>query len=191
MVVLKEIGSQVGNQIIYLAHKPKEVIRGELYRSGQLPPDKFYDFCENNGIKSVFNLRGENPGKKWFEEEREICENLKIDLYNIKFSSKLNLKNEEDREKIVEFLSLSDHCRDRKLFHCEGGVHRTGVATSFYLLRRGYPLEEAEKQISIKYGYLRRKRPDLSEFLKSLKKGELAIQELVKISEHMDTANVI
>jgi|GEM_PF-6824943 len=179
MVLLKEIG----NKILYLAHRPKEVIPGELYRSGQLPPEEFIYFCGETGINSVINLRGENPGKRWFEREREACDNLlQIDLYNLGFSSRLDVKNEEDRKRLREFLSISDNCSKPVLFHCEGGIHRTGLACALYLLRKGYPMEEAEKQVSVKYGYLRRERPNLPEFLDITTERELDADMILNAS---------
>ena len=46
-----------------------EVIPGEMYRSAQLSDGELTMYVKKYNIKSVINLRGENPTKDWYNNE--------------------------------------------------------------------------------------------------------------------------
>jgi protein tyrosine/serine phosphatase len=41
------------------------VIKGELYRSGQISPQQLKVYVAEYGIKTIVNLRGDNHGDDW------------------------------------------------------------------------------------------------------------------------------
>jgi len=42
---------------------------GRFFRSGQMNKIELEAFVKLNGIKTIINLQGKRPGKKWFEDE--------------------------------------------------------------------------------------------------------------------------
>lgn len=181
----------LNDYLMYFIRKPKEVIPGEMYRSGQLSKDGLNSFCREYGIKTVFNLRGEHPGKEWFEGEKEACDSLGIKLYNIKLSVKYSPENEEHRKKISEYIKLSEECEKPLLTHCDGGADRTGLACALYLLKSGAELKEAKKQMSIRHGHMRFMHRNLQGFLEALRDGRLEGSEILGLPEGMEMKDVI
>ena len=46
-----------------------EVVPGQFYRSAQLSGERLGAEIDRYGIKTVINLRGENPDKGWYVDE--------------------------------------------------------------------------------------------------------------------------
>src|ERR1700690_4116292 len=49
-----------------------EVEPGQLYRSGQLSGFFMNEVIDRYGIRTIINLRGQNPGKDWYRDEMAI-----------------------------------------------------------------------------------------------------------------------
>ena len=64
-----------------------EVAKGTVYRSAQLNPTELGEKAAALGIKSVLNLRGENQGKGWYDEEVSFCESKGIRHYDAPISA--------------------------------------------------------------------------------------------------------
>jgi len=90
-----------------------------------------------SNIKTVVNLRGENPGQSWYEAEKKLCEQLGIKFVSIRFSSRAS------KERIEELLSVFDSAQYPMYIHCQAGRDRAGLASVIYLVDRGKPVNEA------------------------------------------------
>src|SRR5438128_6914764 len=49
------------------------VIPGCVYRSGQLSSESLAERADREGICSVINLRGANPGQTWYNQECAVA----------------------------------------------------------------------------------------------------------------------
>lgn len=67
------LGSYLG--YLQLSGNFAPVIAGEVYRSAQPSPADIREYAARNGIRSIINLRGENVGKAWYDEEIAVSRN--------------------------------------------------------------------------------------------------------------------
>jgi len=141
---------------------------GALYRSAQLKPSRLRKYIQKFGIKSVINLRGVNEKTKWWQAEKAILEKLNVHYYNIPFSA----SHFSSKENLHKLLYLYKYAPKPILIHCRDGADRSGEAAALWVLeQQGKRKKDALKHLSIKYGYLRFRRPE-KYFLISIWQGE-------------------
>lgn len=68
-------GWAIGLQLVGNVHVVED---GVLYRSAQLNEGKLSDVISTYGIKSVINLRGENRGLQWYDDEIKVSRALGV-----------------------------------------------------------------------------------------------------------------
>lgn len=146
-----------------------EVVPGKFYRSAEMDSVELKEVLEKYRIKTVIDLR--LGMKKSGEEEREL-----VNLEGAKF---FHVAMQGSRippiSKIEELLKVYDNAETPILVHCSSGTHRSGVASSIWLLdKENSSAEEAMKQLSSKYGFFRWERD-----LKSFWQGQLTIDNLI------------
>jgi protein tyrosine/serine phosphatase len=126
------------------------ITQGEAYRSAQLDIDEFEYYVKKHNIRSIINLRGENPRKQWYREEITFCDANNIKHYDISLSSS-KAPSEEDVRRLVEIF----HTAPRPvLIHCLAGADRSGlVAAMWKVIVDKEPKSEAEKQLSLFFGH--------------------------------------
>ena len=127
------------------------ITEGEAYRSAQLDMDEFEYYIRKHNIRSIVNLRGENPEKPWYKEEIKFCDENNIKHYDISLSSD-KAPNREDVRKLMEIF----HTAPRPvLIHCLAGADRSGlVAAMWKVIVDKEPKKEAENQLSLFFGHL-------------------------------------
>ena len=141
---------------------------GALYRSAQLKPSRLRKYIQKFGIKSVINLRGVNENTKWWQAEKAILEKLNVHYYNIPFSA----SHFSSKKNLHKLLYLYKYAPKPILIHCRDGADRSGEAAALWVLeQQGKRKKDALKHLSIKYGYLRFRRPE-KYFLISIWQGE-------------------
>ncbi|MBD3775255.1 MAG: tyrosine-protein phosphatase [Betaproteobacteria bacterium] len=129
----------------------QEVLPGEYYRSAQVTPGRLAEYQEAVGIRSVVNLRGQNRGSSWYDEELKASERLGIAHFDFRMSASRPFS----KEQALELLALLRSVPKPVLIHCQGGADRSGLASALYLAaitRADEPV--AERQISIRYGHI-------------------------------------
>jgi len=95
-----------------------------------------------HGIKTVVNLRGENEGKTWFEEERRGVEAIGANWVHIRTSG----SEAPDDETVQRFFEVVENPENWPVFiHCQSGFHRTGLMGALY--RRQYQQWDADRAI--------------------------------------------
>ncbi len=128
-----------------------EVYKGELYRSAQFEPGDITRYAKKYGIRSVLNLRGENTGRDWYNEEVAESKADGITHINFRMSAHTEL-NQQEAENLIKVM------RDAPkplLIHCQAGSDRTGLASALYVAAIKKDGEEAaEWQLSVVYGHL-------------------------------------
>ena len=136
---------------LHLSGNFHTIIEGAVYRSGQPSPDRLTAYINQHGIRSVINLRGESPGRGWYDEELAVAKDNGVKHYSFKMSARKRL----DQDRARELIELMAKAEKPVLIHCQGGADRTGLAAALYLAaiaKTGE--EEAEDQISFRYGHV-------------------------------------
>ena len=132
------------------------VQKDALYRCKQLPAYRLKKYVKKNNIKTIINLRGKNKDKKWWQEEKQLTQELGLNYHNIPMNSRRLSK----RNELVELLYLYKIAPKPILIHCLGGIDRTGEAAALWVLEmQKKPKKYAFKHLSWRYGYLRFRKP--------------------------------
>ena len=124
---------------------------GEAYRSAQLNRDKLGYYIRRYNIRSILNLRGENPDSDWYREELTVSVGNRIKHYDIALSSTKG----PDENEIKQLMEVFKNAPRPILIHCKAGADRSGlVAAMWKVVIDQEPKSQAEKQLSIFYGHL-------------------------------------
>jgi protein tyrosine/serine phosphatase len=142
-------GAYVG--ILILSGNFHEVLPGQLYRSAQLSGERLGEEIDRYGIKTVINLRGENPGKDWYDDEVRATADHGATHVDFGMSARRDLTP----EKMQRLLALLKSAEQPILVHCMSGADRTGLASVIFLQQvAGIDEEEAEWQLSPLFGHI-------------------------------------
>lgn len=134
-------------RLIYLNQHP---LGANAWRSAQPAPHQIRALARR-GIRTIVNLRGERLcGSYWLE--REACRRYGIKLVNFQVRSRAA----PTREEIKAARDLFDRVEYPILLHCKSGADRAGLMAVLYrFLKEGVPLEEAKRELSLRYGHIR------------------------------------
>jgi protein tyrosine/serine phosphatase len=127
------------------------VVRGELYRSGQITPQQLDEYTTKYGIKTIINLRGSNPGNTWYDAE--TAESRKLHIDHVDFG--LSARREVTEQQAADLIALLRSAQKPILIHCKAGADRSGFVSALYLaaIKKWRP-ELAEGQLSIRFGHV-------------------------------------
>ncbi|WP_025659063.1 dual specificity protein phosphatase family protein [Rhizobium sp. IBUN] len=124
------------------------VIDGEVYRSSQPSPEALAGFSKRYGIKTIINLRGNNPVRS---AEVEQAKTLGIEHIDFPMSAYKELSP----ERAMKLIQVMKDAPKPLLIHCNSGADRTGLASALYLAGVDKTSQGvAEKQMSIFYGHI-------------------------------------
>ena len=123
----------------------RTVEKGVFYGSRQMGGQALESTIRKRGIRTVINLRGENPDSDWYNEEAETCARLGTTLVNLGWSQ----GSLPEPASLARFVQVVETGEGPFLAHCAGGTHRTGVAAAVYLLLKGASVETARKQFRV------------------------------------------
>lgn len=127
------------------------VTPGRIYRSGQMSAGTLGRTVHTRHIKSVLNLRGDNPKERWYRAERSATLDSGATQIDVHMASDLWLSRTEART----LVKILDSCEYPLLIHCEWGAERTGLVSAVAtLLRSGSSLADARRQFSLYYLFL-------------------------------------
>ncbi len=147
--VIALFGAYVG--ILILSGNFHEVLPGQFYRSAQLSGERLGKEIDRYGIKTVINLRGENVGKGWYDDEIRATAAHGATHVDFRMSARRDLTP----EKTQQLLTLLKTAEQPILVHCMSGADRTGLASVIFLQQvAGIDEEEAEWQLSPLYGHI-------------------------------------
>jgi len=134
-----------------------EVVPGRFFRSAEMNPSDLSKTIKEHGIKTVIDLRleiADNDAEQGITE-KEVVEKAGGSYLHIPFSS----ARANQKEQLEQLLDAFDSVKTPILVHCSSGTHRSGVASAIWLIEKeGAPIEQAENQISAKYGYFQLER---------------------------------
>jgi protein tyrosine phosphatase (PTP) superfamily phosphohydrolase (DUF442 family) len=124
---------------------------GKLIRTAQPTEGDLRRAMEDDGIKTIVNLRGHNAGKSWYDMEYAFAQEHGLDHYSVRLS-KGRLPTEEQLGDLLEIFETAER---PMLMHCQSGSDRTGFGAVVYrLVVMEHPLDEALDSFSIRYGHL-------------------------------------
>jgi protein tyrosine/serine phosphatase len=127
------------------------VIASQVYRSAELNHDELIEKIEKYHIQSVINLRGENESDDWYVTESATLNTMHTPLYNVRLSS----YELPSKELLLQLIQTIESAPKPTLIHCASGADRTGLASAIVILLANGTIDEAEKQVSWRYGALR------------------------------------
>lgn len=162
-------GCATGNRTGGIAFSSKnpaqlsEVVPGKLYRSAQPTAHGLEEAMTNYGIRTVINLRGEDPDPDLGngQGEREFCEAHGLHYLHIGVHQERDdlfpTKQHPERPLppfVEEFLATMDDANNWPVvIHCAGGKHRTGLLIASYrIAKQGWSAAEASAEM-MSYGY--------------------------------------
>lgn len=120
-----------------------------VYRSAQPTGDELRKVVLTHGIKTVLNLRGDNAGKPWYDDEMRAVRALGIQHLDVRLSAYQTLSVPQ----MDEIVRLIDGAPKPLLIHCESGADRTGLVAALYRVSRGQPAALAERELAPHYGH--------------------------------------
>jgi protein tyrosine/serine phosphatase len=129
------------------------VIAGQIYRSGQLTHNELIEKIQENHLHSVINLRGENKADDWYDAEATTLQTIHIPLYNVRLSS----YDLPSKELLLQLVRVIEVAPKPTLIHCASGADRTGLASAIVILLNNGSIDQAENQVSWRYGAIRAK----------------------------------
>lgn len=127
------------------------VIPGCVYRSGQLSPQSLEERAARDGLRSVINLRGANPGQTWYEQECAVARRQDLKFYDLPVDSRCPTALE-----LRELLDVLERCPKPVLIHCQSGIDRSGIvaAICILLLDESGSVERARNHLGWRYGHM-------------------------------------
>lgn len=136
--------------IARIAYNNRHRISNDVWRSAQ-PAPHHVGWLARRGVKTIINLRGEQSfGTRWLEQQ--ACARHGITLVDLALKSRAppttaDLRAMREVLKNVEYPIL---------LHCKSGADRAGIMSVIVRHERdGLPIEEAKKQLSLRYGHIR------------------------------------
>ena len=154
--ILKVLMTCVGTAAVILAvpvlyyfpgYNWRTVEKNAFYGSRQMGGAAIERTAKKYGIKTLINLRGENPDSDWYNEEAAACKRAGVALVSLGWS-KNSIPSPDSLARFIEVVENGDK---PFLAHCQGGTHRTGAAAAIYELLRGKSPEEARKQFGFMF----------------------------------------
>ena len=126
---------------------------GDVWRSGQPTPFGVRWFAARGG-KSILSLRGNNCGGTYALEREEAARlGLSLDFWKC---AAAKVMPAEGVQNLIDMLRTLER---PLLIHCKSGADRMGFVSVIYKhVILGEPIEEALKQLSLKYGHIRSSR---------------------------------
>jgi len=127
------------------------VLNGTLYRSGQPTAEQIAAYHARYGIQTIVNLRGDNAGSPWYDQEVAISQKLGIKHIDFRMSARKELP----QPRAEELISLLRMAPKPLLVHCNGGADRSGLASALFIAAIAKKGEfAAENQLSFRFGHV-------------------------------------
>ena len=140
----------VDHGIFRLAYLNAHRVTPRLWRAAQPAPGQIAWFARQ-GVRTIINLRGGREHGSW-PLQREACERNGIALVDFVLRS----RGAPDRETILGSKAFFASLKEPALVHCKSGADRAGFFAALYLLvHEERPLDEAMRQLSLRYGHFR------------------------------------
>ena len=102
-------------------------------------------------MRTIVNLRGGREHGSW-QLQKEACERLGIHLAEFIVRS----RGAPDRETLLSAKEFFDRIEYPAVLHCKSGADRAGFVAALYLIvHEGKSVDEAQRQLSMRFGHFR------------------------------------
>lgn len=136
--------------IIRLAFPNCHRLSDEAWRAAQPLPHQVREYARR-GVRTVVNLRGKTDSSTYLYEEA-ACRAAGIELIDFRIRSRAA----PTRAEVLAARDLFSTVTYPMVLHCKSGADRVGLMSALYLhTRRGVPIAEARRQLSLRYGHIR------------------------------------
>ena len=136
-----------------LLYTNKHDLGGGVWRSSQPTPFGVRRFARSGG-KTILSLRGDNCGGS-YALERDAAAAQGIEMHFWKCSA-AKVVRPEGVQHLIDMLRTLER---PLLIHCKSGADRMGFVSVVYKhVIMGEPIEEAMKQLSLRYGHIKSSR---------------------------------
>lgn len=129
------------------------VAPGRFYRCNHPTPGRLARATRRYGLRSLINLRGAT-GNGSDALSRERAARLGLHFIDVPMSS----GGAPSREQLLALTEALRSAPQPALIHCKSGADRAGFAAAVFLLMQGKSVVEAMRQLSLRFGHLRRSR---------------------------------
>lgn len=138
------------------------IAKGQAYRSAQLDAESLRLVAQEYGIRTIVNLRGPNPGRAWYDNERAVAAELGLTHVDVRMSA----HSLPDRETLLLLYDTLTTAEEPILLHCQGGADRTGAAAAIWrMIVAAQPRASAARELSPAYGHFRAQTPRMDELV--------------------------
>jgi protein tyrosine phosphatase (PTP) superfamily phosphohydrolase (DUF442 family) len=150
----------VDHHIFRAIYANRHQIAPDVWRSAQPSPAQIA-YLARKGIKTIVNLRGARDCGSYRLQE-EACRRHGIKLVNFTLRSRMV----PTAEVIRDARKLFNELEYPILLHCKSGADRAGLMSAFFMyMKEGKPMEEAIKQLSLKFGHFRKSETGVLDYL--------------------------
>lgn len=150
----------VDHHIFRAVYANRHQIAPGVWRSAQPSPRQIALYARK-GIKTIVNLRGERDCGS-YRLQVNACRRHGIKLVNFPLRSRMA----PPVEVIHEAKKLFNELEYPILFHCKSGADRAGLMGAFFMfMKEGKPIQEAVRQLSLKYGHFRQSETGVLDYL--------------------------
>lgn len=141
----------VDHEVLRLLFRNFYALSDNAYRSNHPSADFIAKLQKKHGLKTIISMRKADQSSSYLLE-KEACEKLGVKLINHRMSSRKLPK----RHMVMKAKELFNEVEYPILIHCKSGADRAGLMSVFYKhFVEKEPIEEAVKQLSMKYGHFR------------------------------------
>jgi protein tyrosine/serine phosphatase len=145
---------------IRLVFRNAHRVSDELMRSNQPWPHQLAAW-KARGVRTVVSLRGGTDGVHHLIE-KAACEALGLRFVTFRIGS----REAPRAEQVVAAKRLFEEMAYPALIHCKSGSDRAGIMGVLYLhLRKGLPMAQALRQLSLRYGHVGRGETGLPDYV--------------------------
>jgi protein tyrosine/serine phosphatase len=133
-------------------------------RRGAQPLPHQIDALAREGFRTIVDLRATFDNAS-YTLEKEACARNGLELVHFRVMSRAA----PNVQMILDARTLFEQIEYPAFIHCKSGADRAGLMSALYLIFvRGAPVEEAAKQLSLRFGHIRHAKPGiLSAFFRS------------------------
>lgn len=158
----------IDHAIIRLAFANFAVVApGKLYRSNHPTPGRLAALTKRYGLKTVINLRGKTRSGS-DALSRDMANRLGLAFVDMPVSS----RSAPPKDRILGLHAVFLGMQQPALIHCKSGSDRAGFAAALFVLFEGGTVRQARRQLSLRFGHLRRSRAGVLDALFLRYQGE-------------------
>lgn len=141
----------VDHEILRSLFRNFYALSDNAYRSNHPSPAFVKKLHKKYQVKTIISMRRADTTGAYLLE-KEACDKYGITLINHPMSS----RSLPDVDKVLQAKEILENAEYPILIHCKSGADRAGMMSVFYkLFIDQEPIEEALKQLSMKYGHFR------------------------------------